>query len=349
MREISLYATMKRHRGRRKLILFPSYPAVGGGGSSDLRAWGVARSLERLGWQCAVVPAQLEQRQRMRIIGLEKPDMALVQQGRHKLNRPQLLGTLPYLFDIDDADYLVNDQAEMYAELCSRAEAVTAGSHRIASWCSRYNRKVEVVWTGVPFPASFPERSPARRRPILAWTHHFLPEADSDQRYILSQLIRRVKEQTDFELWLFGIQKREGLESTARLCDELGIPLRTWPFLKYPKLCGLLESVAVGIDIIPKDHEVYQAKNFGKVLAFMRSGVSVVVGNEAEYPQVIKTGFNGFLADSYEEYAGYIAELLKRPDLREYIARNAWESLRRDLSLDAAAAKIDALLRSAMG
>jgi glycosyltransferase involved in cell wall biosynthesis len=349
MRELSLYATMRRNEGKPKLVLFPSYPACGGGGSSDLRAWGVARGLERLGWQCIVVPAQLEQRQRVRVISIAKPDMALLQQGRHKLNRPQLLGSLPYVFDIDDADYLVNGQAGMYGELCSKAVAVIAGSQKIATWCSQHSRKVEVVWTGAPFPGSFPERSPGKRRPILAWTHHFLPEADSDQRYILARLIRRVKEQVDFELWLFGIQREEGLESTLRLCDELRIPLRTWPFLRYSRLCGLLENVAVGIDIIPKDHEVYQSKNFGKVLAFMRSGVPVVVGNEAEYPQVIKTGFNGFLANSYEDYADSIVELLRKPDLREYIARNAWESLRRDLSLDAVAAKVDALLRSAMG
>ena len=327
----------------KKLIFFPSNPIDGG--SSQFRAWELAAALEKLGWNCTVVPAQLEYSQRLRLIKILKPDFAFIQQGRHPLNRHDMLCDIPYFFDIDDAYYLQPEYSEIFQNLCSNARGVIASSQNIASWCKNYNSNVTVIWTGAKCPSTFPSPSPAKRRPILVWTHHFIPNVNEYEREFFADILRYVRKLVKFEVWIIGVKQNANLETIHRICAEEKIVMRHWPFLSYPKMLKLLSNASVGIDIIDKGSAYNQAKSFGKVLAYMRTGTPVVATNTAEYPHFFKNGINGFLVNSLDEWVDAIANLLLDGDLRERIARSAWEDFRKQLSIENLSKKVDTFLR----
>ena len=84
-----------------------------------------------------MIPAQCDHAQRQRIIRWEKPDVILIQKGRHALNWPHFYPGVPLVFDLDDADFLDNGQSKQLEACCAASRAVIAGSRRIANWCSQ--------------------------------------------------------------------------------------------------------------------------------------------------------------------------------------------------------------------
>lgn len=95
IREASVFIRQaKKAPNRKKLFFFPSNPVDGG--SSQFRAYELSLALEKFGWNCEIIPAQLEYVQRLRIIKKLKPDFAFLQQGFHPLNHQDLFRNVPY-------------------------------------------------------------------------------------------------------------------------------------------------------------------------------------------------------------------------------------------------------------
>jgi hypothetical protein len=116
------------------------------GSSGDWRACAISRELRKRGWRTIVVPPWLGLMERRRIIQIENPEFIFLQQSRHPLNRPELYGDVPIIFDVDDADILNN--RDLVAECCRGSRAVIAGNRYLAGLFREYNSDVCVIWTG---------------------------------------------------------------------------------------------------------------------------------------------------------------------------------------------------------
>src|SRR5579863_10348636 len=106
----------------RRVVVFPGDALTGS--ASDLRATAIARELRRRDWRATVVPPQLELEQRLRIVRAERPDVILLHQSRHPLNRPRYYPNIPCVFDADDADILDPRCRQDVIECCTGSVAV---------------------------------------------------------------------------------------------------------------------------------------------------------------------------------------------------------------------------------
>ena len=138
---------LRQPRDRPRAILFASQ--ADSGGSGYLRAHAVGMALRERGWRTVMPNARLSLSQRRRLVALEKPDVILLQQARHPLNRPRYYPGVPTVFDLDDADILDPRNTDDVIECVSQSKAAIAGSRYVADLLRPHNPNVSVVWTCV--------------------------------------------------------------------------------------------------------------------------------------------------------------------------------------------------------
>jgi len=326
-----------------RLVILPC--ASRAAGSANLRGWEIGASLRRLGWRVTVIPAQCELEQRLRIIKWEKPDLILIQKGRHPLNWPHHYGEIALAFDLDDADFLDPKQAEQLAACCAASRAVFAGSRYIADWCSRYNSNVTVVWTGGVLPKRPPRRS-SSSKPILTWASSDAPGYPLEAE-LVREIVRRLTRKTPLEFWLYGVRPSWDPEFLKSF-TSLPVPVRPFPFMSHGRLIESMNEVAVGLNPICVEGEYSRGKSFGKVLPYLSAQVAVVTSNQLEMPYFFRHGENGFLVDSIDEWVECTQRLLTEPELRQEMVERAFADFQSRLTTDSAARKVDGILRAVL-
>ena len=305
-----------------RAVIFPNqikrYPA------SFLRGYAIADEMRRIGWRVSVAHPSLTLHQRQRLLRLERPDAVLLQQIYNPMNDPALYPGYRCFIDIDDAVFEFPDLTRRFEELCRAADGIIAGSEYIRAWCSQFNRNAHVVWTCTPVPDTAAPSS-IGRRPIVAWAHS-APLAFPDEAELVRDIMLRVLEKTQAELWLYGRVPDEKREKFLSQYD--GIPVRFFPFMSYDDYLDSLGHVAVGLQVLA-DSRFARGRSFGKVLAYLQQNVAVVCTGELEHAKFFQHGVNGMLADSVDEYASSIVRLLDDPDLRETLTQRAQSDFRR--------------------
>lgn len=341
---LKLYAErILQPKTRPALVIFPSNqpwdPA------SRLRAWELAPWLRSLGWRVVVVPEALSLSQRLSILRAEKPDVILLQQTRHPLNRPRLYRPYPCVLDADDADYLdPNIQAEI-AESAEESAAIVGGSKFVADCLGRHNKNSHVVWTSTPAPPAPLGDRPSNRAPIVAWAHsdplNYPAEAEFIQRVML-----HVAKRTKCQFLLFGTSQErarpwmEPLRSAGVLCAS-------HETLPYDDYLAAVSTAAVGLQPVCVENPFSRGKSFGKLLAYFVGQVPAIATDAVDHPLFFKTGENGFLLPNDELlWADAIVRLVDEPGLRDRIADAAWLDFRQKLSTDVFATSMDRILRS---
>ncbi|MFX1453243.1 MAG: glycosyltransferase, partial [Promethearchaeota archaeon] len=111
----------------------------------------------------------------------------------------------------------------------------------------------------------------------------------------------------------------------------------------YEKFLKKLKEIDIGIHPLTKSVRNL-AKSFGKTLDYMNAGIPCVVTNIGENSIFFKDGFNGFLANTSEEWEIKLGKLVKDKILREKFANQAFKDMKKELSLETACNKYIELL-----
>lgn len=338
-----LSASLTRTRDGPTVLVFPGENRTGG--ASNLRGYLVAEQLAQRGWNAHVVHCNLSLKQRRRIIRWVRPDVILIQMARHPLNRPALYDA-PAVFDIDDADYVDAEQAARIIEAVKDSAAVIAGSRSVADFCSHHNENVHVVWTGTPISNGVITPQ-THRSDIVAWAALLPHRCAAEAEFLVEVLALLKKRGVDFQFLLYcddGSQEYRAFSDTYR---SLGITVLTRPlFNSYSSFLRSLDDVAVGLAPLVDVSGFSGGKSFGKVLAYMDRGIPVVTHPVVDHPLFFESGRNGAMAQTVEEWADVITELLADPILRQRLADAARYDLSQRLTVAEAAARVDAILRS---
>lgn len=328
----------------RRVVFFPcSTRAVG---SSHLRVYELARGLERLGWRAIVVPPQLEVRQRQRILDAEHPAIVVIQKGRSAYNWPDLYRTdAALVFDLDDADYSDPGQARQCEACCRAARAVLAGSRNVASWCRRFNDRVEVVWTGHPIPRLAPMVDASARRPIVAWAQSSSMKYPAEAA-LVRDAVMALRARPGLEFWLYGLAHEGEGDAFLAPLRARGIATRAFTHLPPATYVRTLHDVSVGLHPSVISSAFSQGKSFGKVLAYLSAGVPVIASDVNENPAFFEPGATGLLCPpDPSAWAAAIDALLDDPALRGQMARDAFVQFVARLSIPAIACQVDAIFR----
>jgi Glycosyl transferases group 1 len=333
----------------RRVLIFPGEAATGSG--SDLRAVAVARELGRLGWRATVVPSQLELQQRLRIIRAERPDVILLHQSRHPLNRPRYYPDTPCVFDADDADILDPKCRDDVIECCADSVAIVAGSRFLADAFRPYNPRVSVVWTGTYLQPS-PQMVPSELRlPSVAWATSDAVGYSHEAEFV-REVIVRLAQKTQFNYLQYGVRadQRDAVEKFLVPVRRAGVPVKIFEPALYKQFVGSLESVAVGLQPVCMENPFSRGKSFGKLLAYLTADVAIVASDAVDHPLFFRDGVNGVLApNDVDRWVEGTALLLQDPSRRARMVANARAGFQARLTTAVAAKLVGDVLLDAIG
>jgi len=311
-------ARLKQLRRRPAVVIFPG--GARRSSSSYLRAWILGDELERLGWRAVVVPDVLSLAQRKRILRLERPDVILLQQTRHPLNRPSLYAPYPCVIDVDDGDHMDPRHSSRIAQWASEAAAVVGGSRFVANWLGQHCKgPARVIWTCSPRSSRAPKTAPVDREPIVAWAHD-TPLGYQHEADLMQQVFIGVARRTRAIFWLFGTMEAEARDWFApiRAAGGTCVAVERVPYEQY---LDKVAEAAVGLQPVCIESEFCRGKSFGKVLAYLTGQVAVVASNNVDHPLFFRNGENGYVVENAaDEWVDAIVKLLDDREHREQVA-----------------------------
>ncbi len=341
---------------RRSVAIAPSCPRWDP--ASNLRAWSLAPTLRRLGWRVLLLTPEASLAERQRVLRLWRPDVLLLQQSHHPLNRPHLYPGLPCVFDQDGADYLDARVRDAIVGCCEGSDLVIAGSRAVGRMLGRHNPNVEVIWTSTPAPAPAPvsraRLAPSQRESIVAWAHSspvdcpfdYPAEATYVQRAM--SLVARVRPRTQF--WLVGSHDDARAAAFFAPLEAAGLRCKAWPTMDHAAYLDVVARAAVGLQPACIEGSPYsEGKSFAKVLDYLAGDVPVVASNNVDHPLFFESGRNGFLVQDEFDCAQAVVTLLDNKSLRDDVAQTAMQDFRMRLSTTAVAAQVSAALLRAIG
>lgn len=321
------------------------------GGSGYLRARGVGLALRSMGWRTLMPNSGLTLSQRQRLIALEKPDVIVLQQARHPLNRPSFYPGVPCIFDLDDADILDPRCANDVVECARESKAVVAGSRYVAELLRPYNDNIAVIWTCVDRDISHPVRASESRDPIIAWAS-LSPSGFTNEAKLIQDAMVELAKKAKFTFRLYGTSDPWGTRPAdwahryAEPIRNAGAEVELTPLLDYDSFLQSLESVAIGLQPVCIESDHSRGRSFGKVLGYLTSGAAVIASNTVDHPLFFKNGTNGLLVENDSaQWAEACASLLANPFLRAQLAVAGRTDLGRRLVSRKAAELLDPILR----
>ncbi|CAM3847424.1 glycosyltransferase [Smaragdicoccus niigatensis] len=327
----------------KRLVILPNGPATG----SNL-LWGreLAIELRRIGWRVIVIPPELDLVQRRRVIAAEKPHAILMIKGRHPLNRPSLYPDVPTVFVLDDADYLLPDEAQQTVDCCRESVAVLAGNRVTADWARQHNANVEVVWVSHPVPNRPVRTANRERRDVVAWAHA-APWRYPIEAQFVHDVVLGVAQRRSFEFWLYGSRFAGEWDSYVEPLRKAGVTVRVLDFRRsYRSYLRSLQHVAVGLHPVCLANPYSHGKSFGKALSYLASDVAVVTHDVLDHAQFFRHGVNGMTPNSVEGFVDAVGQLLDDRDLRQSLVENGRSDFIDRLSTPVAAQKVDDVLRN---
>jgi glycosyltransferase involved in cell wall biosynthesis len=331
--------SLMRHGNKRAVI----FPDLGGlGQASDLRGYAIAAELKKFGWRVIVVPYWVDLAYRLKVIQREQPDVIILQQSRHKLNRPSLYPGYNTLFDADDADYVWD--GEVVSEVCRTASVSVVGNHHMAEVFRNFGApRVEVVWTGT-YIHSVPGAKPNQDRgDVITWAHS-TPQHYATEAAFIKELLLNIAKKRKFTFRIYCSKPEWAREYVAPLRDA-GIAIETYGTVRYAKFIESLATVAIGLQPVLIDNEFSRGKSFGKLLAYMAADVAVVASNQVDHPLFYRIRENGMLADNtVEAWTEACLYLLENPAARANIVQSARADFLARLTTHAAAARMSAIM-----
>lgn len=339
LREAGLYPRLIASTTNGPRVAF--MPGEGRVWSSLLRAYNVAEALDQMGWSTLVVPPQLGLSQRRRILRMFGPDVVVVQQCRHPLNRIEYLREWHLVLDIDDADFLSPELDTALTDMACHAQAVICGSRFVRDWAQARNPNSTVVWTGGPVTDK-PSPAQRDRGPVVTWAQSRPLQYPSEFAFAERVLLDVARQRPDVRYRMYGWDAAEDHPSLARL-RAAGISLELRPFLSYDAFLASLHDVAVGLcPYVPEGFVL--GKSFGKIIGYLDARVPVVCSDVGDHSQFFTAG-TGIVSNDPAVWVDAVTGLLADADWRQAMADGAHARYLTHLSLDAAAAQVDAVLR----
>lgn len=343
---------VRQPAGQPRAMFFASQ--ADSGGSGYLRARGVGLALRVRGWRTVMPSAALSLRQRLRLVSSERPDVIVLQQARHPLNRPGFYPGVPCVLDLDDADILDPRCADDVIECVLQSRAAVAGSRFVADLLRPYNRDVSVIWTCVDRDVSRPVPPSQSRGPVVAWAS-LSPSGFSHEAELIQKAMIELAGRTRFTFRLYGTRDRWGVRS-AEWADryvapiqEAGADIELIPLLDYDAFLQSLESVAVGLQPVCIENDHSRGRSFGKILAYLTSGAAVVASNAVDHPLFFRSLDNGIMIENDAAlWTEACAALLADPALRARLADAGRADLGRRLVASSAAEQLEPVLRRAI-
>jgi hypothetical protein len=344
LREITPRLQLSLQGRGQPLVLF--LPCEGRQGAALFRCYLLGAQLRGLGWRCIVLSPRLTLAQRIRFLKAAAPDLIVMQGARHALNRPDYYTGVPIVYDLDDADFHLPHLATATEQAMPQVVAVLAGSQYIADWCDAARaRNVHVVWTGAPV-SSVSHVPHSRRGAVVAWAQTRPMTYTREAEWVRCVVRRLGQRHPGLTLRLFDRRPTDD-PSFADSFAGAGVAVDWRASQSYGRYLQSLNDVAVGLAPLAHETPFSRGKSFGKILAYLDRRVPVIASDVGE-PARFFTPATGIVSNERAVWCDGASRLLLDAGARTRMTERAFGQFRHRLSIDAAARRVDVVLRDVL-
>ncbi len=312
-------------------VFLPAYERTG---AALLRIYMVSEAIRAEGWRSLVLPWRLTLSQRRRLLAHARPDVLVMQGGRHALNRPALYPGVPIVYDLDDADFHLPHLAKPVTDAMAKVAAVVAGSDYIADWCRGQGAKAHVVWTGMP-PSSRLRPPQLQRGPVVAWAQTRPMTYRREADLVFDVMSRLTAMGVSARLRLYDRWPGDDPALLHRFMAA-GIETEWVPTMPLPEYLASFDDVALGLAPLCPETPFSRGKSFGKVLAYLDAHVPVIASDAGEHGRFF-TPESGVVSNDPAHWAARAQALLASSGARQAMANAGFSLFQSRLSTDAAA------------
>lgn len=256
-----------------------------------------------------------------------------------------LPGAVPYVLDYDDAVFHYYDEnrnpvvkalmAGKHPELMQGAALVVAGNAYLAEFARQAGApNVEVLPTVIDlarYPVATRKRAGGDKLPCVGWI---------GQRATASFLAPYAS--------LFERLSSDGLARFAAIgidAQSLGLPMASIPWTEETEVAAM---ASFDIGIMPLlDGSFERGKCGYKLVQYMACGLPVVASPVGMNREIVENSFNGFLAETPEQWEQALRTLLSDADLRQRMGQAGSQKVERQYCIQVTGPRLAALLMNA--
>lgn len=240
------------------------------------------------------------------------------------------------IYDFDDAIYALDlsyrpfSLGQRLRQQIARCDHVIVGNQYLHDYAYRLNRGVTILTSPVAVPSA-PPMSAGEERPLsIGWIG-----TSSNLRNL--DLLKEV----------FTLLQREFPNIQIRvICDRewrqesLGVTNVRWSLDTQDE-----EIRKFAIGVMPLADTAYtRGKCSYKALQYMAWAIPVVISPVGMNAELVKDGYNGFLANTDCEWKEKLSALIRSPQLRRTVGLQGYHTVRRDYDLKVCAQLLEAIL-----
>jgi len=259
---------------------------------------------------------------------------------------------LTYLFnknkiilDLDDWEMRENPKYYLGVFPSSKAHYLTrqiskksifciAASRFLEEFLLQFNKKVYFIPSGVDTEKFKPSLSnPGANEIVFSWigTLHKMEYIENINFALNCFVILRKKyPNIYFDIVGDGIY-RDALIQIINRFNDSNIRYKGW--ILPDRIPAYLNTILIGLLPVVKDTKFNRAKSPTKLFEYMAMAKPTVSSRIGETPYLIKDGYNGFLAETKEEFIDKMQKLIEDSALRERIGKNARQTVEENYSL----------------
>ena len=250
------------------------------------------------------------------------------------------------VFDVDDAIY--THSPEKTRMLARMADVITVGNHELLKWFKQYNNNTYLVPTSLDFDLYEKISSQEKNddtKCVIGWVGS--GKAHEENLKLLRAPLDELSKRHDFTFRIIGAQGQESIH-------------RYWENSKHKFKVDIIDNLdwsnpeAVPrqisyftIGVMPLlDTPFNRGKSSFKALEYMACSKPAVISGVGENSLLIEEGVTGYIANTSEEWALKLHQLITDQNLRARIGGAAKNFVREKYSYQSNAKKIYSILRS---
>jgi glycosyltransferase involved in cell wall biosynthesis len=245
------------------------------------------------------------------------------------------------IFDFDDAIFLTYPLITQL--ILAQSDLVFAGSHYLYEYASRFNRNTYLVPSAVDTDVFKPPIHKAHDKVIIGW--HGSVSGHLKNLVSVMPIMQILSNKYDFKFKLLGTAGSAKFQNYfRRLLPNMEFDFGPERWVAYEELPKFMSDIDISISPL-LNSSWNTGKCAMKALESMALGIPVVADAVGEHNFVIRNEYNGFLANSAQEWINYLSQLISDGALREKISSNSREFIVQNYSLDSISTKIDNIIK----
>ncbi|MDH5382619.1 MAG: glycosyltransferase [Cyclobacteriaceae bacterium] len=228
------------------------------------------------------------------------------------------------IYDFDDAIWLRDSfqKENFFSKLKYRSKSkylikwsqkVSVGNDFLANFSKQFNPNVIVNPTTIDQSYHSPKnRNRNRNIPVIGWTgtHSTLPYL-----HLIESVLCKIEKENLAHFVVIANQKPE-------------LKLKQFEFINWNQKDEIEQLRTIDIGIMPLHDDDWSKGKCGfKLLQYMSLGIPAVASPVGVNSKIVKHEYNGFLAQSQEEWYLFLKELIKNEDLRKKFGKNGIETI----------------------